>query len=140
MADHEVLIAAGIGCRLACSSGDIVAAVLECLASHGQPRERVAALCTAEDKALGEPLAQAARELGLELRFFSRAELARHAPSALTSSQAVQQRFGLPSIAETAALAGAFELSAGAGAVRLLGARRVVGAAACALAAVECCA
>lgn len=134
MADHEAVIAAGIGCRAACSTEDILAAVLACLASHGQPPERIGALCTAEEKALAEPLARAARELNLELLFFSRAALARHAASALTSSRAVRQRFELPSIAETAALAGALELSGGAGAVRLLGARRVVGAAACALA------
>jgi cobalt-precorrin 5A hydrolase len=137
MADHEALIAAGIGCRSACSTEDIVAAVLACLASQGQLRERIGVLCSTEDKALAEPLARAARELGLQLRFFSRAALARHAASALTASSAVQQRFGLPSIAETAALAGAFELAGGAGAVRLLGARRVFGAAACALAAAE---
>lgn len=135
MAHHETVIAAGVGCRADCSAHDIVAAVIACVGAHGYSRERIGALCTADFKASVEQLERAARELGTQLLSFSRASLERHAGQTLTSSPAVQEHFGLPSIAETAALAGALELSGGSRSVRLLGARQVFGAAACALAA-----
>jgi cobalt-precorrin 5A hydrolase len=56
----------------------------------------------------GEPgLIAAAEALGFELVFLSRAALAAVAPRLLTRSPAAQRRFGLDSVAEAAALAGA---------------------------------
>lgn len=135
MAHHETVIAAGVGYRADCTAQDIVAAVIACVGAHGYAPDRIGALCTVDFKATDAELESAARELGTPLLSFSRLALERHAGHTLTSSQPVQDRFGLPSIAETAALAGALELLGGTGSVRLLGARHVVGAVACALAA-----
>jgi hypothetical protein len=65
------------------------------------------------------------------------AALAAQASGALTVSDAVTRRFELPSVAETAALAGADALARPGTSVRLLAARLVAGSAVCALASVE---
>ena len=73
-------------------------------------------------------LAQAAAQLGLPLVHLRLEQLQAQAPKALSRSAHVERHFGLPGVAETAALAGA-----GAGA-RLLGPRALAGGATCALA------
>jgi cobalt-precorrin 5A hydrolase len=65
------------------------------------------------------------------------AALAAHAGGAASRSPHVLARFELPSVAETAALAGAFELGHRRAPVRLLAPRLLAGAAACALARAE---
>lgn len=128
------MIAAGLGCRRGCSADDIVAALQEAAARSGVAVSDVRALYSADFKAAEPGLRRAADRLDKPLRLLSRAALAAHAPGALTASQAVARRFELPSVAETAALAGAFELAERRGSVRLLSARAVAGGAACALA------
>jgi cobalt-precorrin 5A hydrolase len=78
-----------------------------------------------------------ARRIGKELIWLPLDELKKHANAALTSSERVIRRFGLPSVAETAALAGAHAFSRGLVAVRLVGPRTVRGGATCALAVAE---
>jgi len=64
-------------------------------------------LCTIEDKR-GEPgIAEAARALGIPLLFFARDALAAAMPGATRSSPRVAALFGVGSVAEAAALAGA---------------------------------
>ncbi len=65
------------------------------------------ALFTAVEKQ-GEPgIAAAAAALGLPLVFLPRAVMEAAAPAAQTRSERVVELFGVPSVAETAALAGA---------------------------------
>lgn len=121
------LVAVGIGCRKQFARADIVALVRSTLADRVPPL-RAKRLFTLIDKRGDGELAAAAALLDLELVFLSREALAAVAPRCLTDSRAAQRRFGLPSIAEAAALAGA-----GAGA-RLLGPRRIGAGVTCALA------
>jgi len=100
------LIAIGVGCRKGCASAAIVAVVRRALAEAGEPKgER--AMFTIEGK-LGEAnLEDAARSLGLRLIFLTHERLSREAARAVTHSARVERHVGLPSLAETAALAGA---------------------------------
>lgn len=121
------MIAIGIGCRKACLAADIVAlveATIALLPATATP----SGLFSLADKR-GEPgLAAAAATLDLPLTFLDRAVLALVAGEARSCSRRVEEMFGLPSVAETAALAGA-----GQGAV-LLVARRASATATCAIA------
>lgn len=111
------MIAIGVGCRRGAAATEIVALVREALAlSHrpllgnggagSGPSER-RGLFTVADKR-GEPgLEAAARTLVLPLTFLDRAVLALVAGEARSCSRRVEELYGLPGIAETAALAGA---------------------------------
>ena len=121
------LIAIGVGCRKACSPDAITALVRDALARAGA-LEGERRLFSLADKR-GEPgLVAAAETLGFALVFLPRDRLAAEEPRLLTRSSAAERRFGLASVAEAAALAGA-----GPGA-RLLGPRRAAGGATCAIA------
>jgi len=125
------MIAIGIGCRIGCPAEDIVALVRACLI--GENRKPIG-LFTVTEKAGEAGLIEAAEMLGLSLTFLDPAQLAEAAPRALTRSARVEALYGLPSIAETAALAGADLAGAGLDA-RLLGPRIAQGGVTCALAA-----
>ena len=106
--------AIGVGCRKGASAEAIVAIVRE--ATGSLPAGALAAgLFTVADKRDEAGLAEAARRLGLPLTFLDRAVLALVAGEARSCSRRVEEMFGLPGIAETAALAGA-----GQGAVLLV--------------------
>lgn len=128
------MIAAGLGCRAGCPVADIVAAVRRAAAENGVAVAEVRALYSADFKASEPGLRRAADALGKPLLFLSTLALAEHAASVATRSERVLERFGLPSVAETAALAGAFELGEQRAPVRLLSARHLAGGASCALA------
>jgi len=100
------LIAIGVGCRKACSPDAITALVRDALARAGA-LEGERRLFTIEDKRGEANLVDAARALGLELHFLTFDRLAAEAPRATTRSVRVERHIGLPSLAETAALAGA---------------------------------
>lgn len=92
------MIIAGLGCRRGCAAEEIVALVRA--AGHAD------ALATPAFKR-GEPgLQEAARQLGLELRFVTEAALAAVQPLCVTRSAAAERATGHASIAEAAALAG----------------------------------
>ncbi len=100
------MIAVGVGCRKACPETDIVALVRAALARLSMGATP-AGLFSLEDKR-GEPgLAAAAATLGLPLVFLDRAALRLVAGGAKNCSRRVEEMYGLPSVAETAALAGA---------------------------------
>ena len=100
------MIAIGVGCRKACERGAIVELVTRALRQAGDPAgERV--LFTIESKRGELNLEDAARDLDLPLRFFSHEQLTIAAPCVKTRSARVERHIGLPSLAETAALAGA---------------------------------
>jgi cobalt-precorrin 5A hydrolase len=100
------VIAIGVGCRKACSSAAIVALVERALNQAGHLTGECA-LFTLESKRGEANLEDAARALYLPLRFLDHEQLASEAPRAQTQSSQVERHIGLPSLAETAALAGA---------------------------------
>lgn len=121
------LIAIGVGCRKACARADIVALVRTTLEGLDLPLSPPR-MFTLSDKQGDKELAAAANLLNFELVFLPREALAATAPRLLTKSAAAQRRFGLPSVAEAAALAGAGPNG------RLLGPRRISAGATCAIA------
>jgi cobalt-precorrin 5A hydrolase len=104
--DCKTALAIGIGCKRGCPSDVIVALVKRAMAAAacvGVPT----ALFTHEAKKGETGLSQAAKSLGLPLIFLEAGVLRQASSRAATSSPKVMERYGLPSIAETAALAGA---------------------------------
>jgi cobalt-precorrin 5A hydrolase len=99
------MLAIGIGCRSGAAADDIVALVRKALDRSG--RSGRAALFTAVEKQGEAGLRQAAVQLAMPLVFLPKAALVDSADGAVTRSERVVQLFGVPSIAETAALAGA---------------------------------
>src|SRR6202047_4867092 len=119
-------VAIGIGCKRGCSSEAIASLVERAIAAAcaGAP----AALFTHEAKKSEAGLASAAKALGLPLVFLDGLVLRQASLRAATNSPRVMAMFGLPSIAEAAALAGAGPSSV------LLAARLSDGGASCAIA------
>lgn len=107
-------LAIGLGCRKGVAAEAVIRLIVA--ASAGLPR--AIGLFTVEDKSDEAGLVEAAAQLGLPLAFLNHAELAAMAPLTATPSPASEARFGLPSIAEAAALA------AFAGRARLIVERR----------------
>jgi cobalt-precorrin 5A hydrolase len=99
-------VAIGIGCKRGCSTEAIVALVTRAMAAAACVGAR-AALFTHKVKKNEPALANAAKKLGLPLIFLDEESMRQAALRATTSSPRVMALFGLPSIAETAALAGA---------------------------------
>jgi cobalt-precorrin 5A hydrolase len=130
------MIVAGIGCRAGCAVEDVLAAVTGALVKARAPLSAVRALCAPEAKRAESALVQAAEQLQKPLYFLSMRELQGQSDRALTVSERVLTLFGVPSVAETAALAGAASLFAGS-TPQLLGPRHAVGSATCALASSE---
>lgn len=128
------MIAAGFGCRPSCSVADVCAALDLALRASGVSLAEVRSLFGAE-VAAAPALREAASALDKPLVLLPLEALRSSAGAALTRSARVLARFGLPSIAETAALAGLLEL--GAPRARLLSPRVAGAAATCALAAPE---
>jgi cobalt-precorrin 5A hydrolase len=131
--DHhasQAAVAIGIGCKRSCSSEAIVALVERAIAAAsctGTP----ATLFTHEAKTSEAGLASAAKALGLPLVFLDGQVLRQASLRATTNSPRVMAMFGLPSIAEAAALAGAGPSSV------LLVARISDGGASCAIAGIR---
>ena len=98
-------IAIGVGCRLGSSANVIEALVREAL-DRAPEAERLG-LFTIRDKSGETGLIEAAGRLGLDLIFIARDALRKQAPYVQTRSAGSQSRFGVPSVAEAAALAGA---------------------------------
>ncbi|HKU40906.1 MAG TPA: cobalamin biosynthesis protein [Polyangiales bacterium] len=124
------MIAAGVGCTSGCAAGDIQRALVLSLSAAGRELGEVRALYAPDWKREHAGLREAAQLLGLPLCFVTRAGLEAEAPAAVSCSKHALDRAGVPSVAETAALAGARS-------GRLLGARTIFGGATCALASDE---
>lgn len=98
------MIAIGVGCRRGASAAAIEGLVGEVMATVPIGERR---LFTIVDKE-GEPgLIEAAGRLGLTLTFVARDVLRRQAGLVRTPAPAAEAAFGVPSVAEAAALAGA---------------------------------
>jgi cobalt-precorrin 5A hydrolase len=102
----KTAVAIGIGCKKGCSTEAIIALVTRAMASVSCAGAS-ACLFTHEAKKREAGLADAAKALGLPLVFLEPEVLQQASLRAITRSSKVMALFGLPSIAETAALAGA---------------------------------
>jgi cobalt-precorrin 5A hydrolase len=100
-------IAIGIGCRSGVSAEAVAALVGRVLAAAGSAPATGATLYTILEKTQEAGLREAAAALGLPLVYLPRTVLADAADGAVTRSERVVALFGVPSVAETAALAGA---------------------------------
>lgn len=101
------MIVAGVGCRRNATSEAIEASIEAALAACRLDRSELSALATAVDKG-GEPgLREAADRLSLKIVLVAEADMAFAAGRAFTLSQRVLELKGVPSVAETAALAAA---------------------------------
>jgi cobalt-precorrin 5A hydrolase len=130
--DQRVAVAVGIGCRREVSAAQVQAAIAHVLARADLSLANVHGLFTADFKAEQTALRQAASALDKPLTFLPLAELKAHAAAVHTHSEHVFARWGVPSVAETAALAGA--QSSGSRPACLMGPRVVHEGVTCALA------
>ncbi|WP_333824168.1 cobalamin biosynthesis protein [Pinisolibacter sp.] len=99
-------LAVGVGCRSGVSGAAIADLVERALETCARPDAPVA-MFTVVDKAQEPGIGEAAAALGLALVHLPRAALAAVADAVETRSDKVVELFGVPSIAEGAALAGA---------------------------------
>jgi cobalt-precorrin 5A hydrolase len=106
MVGHQAVnVAVGIGCRKGSPAGAIETLVRQAL--DRAPDAAPFGLFTLVDKR-GEPgLVEAAGRLGLELIYLSRDALKARDEDVRTRSELAESLFGVPSVAEAAALAGA---------------------------------
>ena len=118
-------IAIGVGCRKGCPAGAIEALVRQALTGVS---DAPLGLFTLADKRDEPGLAEAADRLDLSLTYLTREALRDRAGDIQTKSARAESLFGVPSVAEAAALAGA-----GPGSV-LIVARIAEGGATCAIA------
>ena len=122
------MMVAGIGCRTGATADAVVAALNLALGHCNIEQSQITALATAADKSGEAGIAEAGQSLGLRLIFLTPEQLQSASAGALTVSQRVLSLKGVPSVAETAALA-----AAGSGA-RLLGRRVATPTVTCAIA------
>jgi cobalt-precorrin 5A hydrolase len=101
------MIAIGIGCKSGVQAGDVVALIEDALSRVEY--DTIAGLFTVAAKSLESGLAEAAVRLSLPLLFLPETALKNVACRTETRSERVVALFGVPSIAETAALVGAGE-------------------------------
>lgn len=99
------MIAIGVGCRRFTPAVAIEALIRQALAKTDAAT--ATALFTIEDKADEPGLSEAANRLGLTLTFLARDALRAQTPRVRTRSRRADAEFGVPSVAEAAALAGA---------------------------------
>lgn len=125
------MIVAGIGCRKGATALEIDAAIDAALAEAGQTAEALSCIATSDGKGAEPGIIEAVAGRGLGLVLVKPAELEAAGPRTQSSSPRVKELFGVPSVAEAAALAAAGPSST------LLVPRIVVGPATCAIAASE---
>lgn len=124
------MIVAGIGCRRGASAHDVLAAIGAAL---GEARLSAAALdwiAAPAEKGGEAGIVEAAEQLGRPLVLVPPDRLQAAGERSITRSERVVALFGVPSVAEAAALAAAGEAS------RLLVGRHIAGSATCALASI----
>jgi cobalt-precorrin 5A hydrolase len=127
----EAMIVAGIGCRRGTTAQEIDAAIDAALAQAGYGADGLSAIATSDGKGSEAGIIEAAAGRGVRLVLVKPAALEEAGPRTRSSSPRVKELFGVPSVAEAAALA-----AAGTEA-KLVVARLVVGPATCAIAATE---
>jgi cobalamin biosynthesis protein CbiG len=103
----KIMIAAGVGARRAADADAIVAVIDAALAAAGFAPINLGVIAGPALPELASAIADAARQLGVPYRQFSFEELRANADRCLTRSERVLKQFGVPSVAEAAALAAA---------------------------------
>lgn len=101
------MIAIGIGCRKGCRAEDVETLVEEALRRATLPREASLKLYSCLHKESEPGLLLAAENLGLPLVFLPKDVLARMNDRVLSFSEKSLELFGIASVCEAAALAGA---------------------------------
>ncbi len=123
----RAMIVAGIGCRKGAQAADVAAVIAAALTRAGLAPTQLVLIATSALKG-GEPgIAAAAAAIGVPLILVPQADLEAAGARTVTTSERVIALFGVPSVAEAAALA------AGGPAARLIAPRTAVGPATCAL-------
>lgn len=122
------MLIAGIGCRAGVSVDAVLEAVAAATRECNVEQRNIDAIATASSKGGEHGITEAAVRLHLPLILVDAQDMQRAAPGALTTSTRVLALKGVPSVAETAALA-----AAGTGA-RLLAPRTATATATCAIA------
>jgi cobalt-precorrin 5A hydrolase len=130
VAAHEVVIAAGLGFRAGSSLAELERGLDAALAAHGRSLSELGCLSVADFKRADSSLAELVARLGKPLYVCSPLAL-RAGPPTLTQSSEILRRYGVGSISEACALAGALAHGKQA---RLLGTRVIAGSVTCALA------
>jgi cobalt-precorrin 5A hydrolase len=125
---EKAVIVAGVGCKRGAPMQDIETALNAALARAGVNANDLGAIATGKTKQGERGIENVAAKLGVKLMLIPDGELKAAGARATTRSDRVLALMGLPSLAETAALA-----AAGPSA-RLIVSRLAVGAATCALA------
>ncbi|WP_068463569.1 cobalamin biosynthesis protein [Hyphomicrobium sulfonivorans] len=125
---EAMLIVAGIGCRRGATGDVVVEAIDMALRTSGLTRTQLALLAVPDEKMHEAGIHAAARDVGVAVAPVTQQAMERVSAGALTISARVQDLKGVPSVAETAALA-----AAGNGA-RLLAPRSANTMATCAIA------
>ena len=97
-------LAVGIGCRLGATGGSIAALVRDTLQGCAGT---AATLFTHQEKAQAANVREAAERLAMTLVGLSTERLLEQTPNLVRASEAARRRFGVQSVAEAAALAGA---------------------------------
>jgi cobalt-precorrin 5A hydrolase len=103
----KAMIAAGVGARRAADADAIVAAIDAALVATGLAASDLGVIGGPALPEIASAIADAARRLGVPHRQFGIEELRANADRCLTRSERVMKQFGLPSVAEAAALAAA---------------------------------
>jgi cobalt-precorrin 5A hydrolase len=101
------MIAAGVGARRAADADAIVAVIEAALVPTGLAASDLGVIAGLALPELASAVADAARRLGVPHRQFGLEELRANADRCLTRSERIMKLFGLPSVAEAAALAAA---------------------------------
>jgi cobalt-precorrin 5A hydrolase len=123
----QTMIVAGVGCRKGARAVEIEAAIVAAFARVGVATSELSLIATSAAKG-GEPgIAAAASAIGVPLVLIPQGDLAAVGKRVTTRSARVIALMGVPSVAETAALA------AGGPSARLIAPRIAVGPATCAL-------
>ena len=122
------MMVAGLGCRSGATADAVAEAFAAALERCGVASREIEALATGADKSSERGIISLAEALGLPLIYVGADEMVSRAGDALTSSPRVVALKGVPSVAETVALA-----AAGRGA-RLLGPRIATATVTCAIA------
>ena len=126
------MIVAGFGCRTGCTLDDALGALSAALEQAKLAFADLNALGAPERKAHEPGLLALAERVGKPLLPLSDQALRAHGPHTLTRSAHAMAHFGVPCVAEAAALAGLDSL--GVPRSRLIAPRHAVGGATCALA------
>jgi cobalt-precorrin 5A hydrolase len=101
------MMVAGLGCRAGATADAVAEAFSAALERCGLARSQIDALATAAEKSCERGIVALAEALGLPLIFVGAREMKSAADSAIAVSERVVVLTGVPSVAETVALAAA---------------------------------